>query len=129
MQINGKLKENGQVEIAFDERTLTFTAEELDQALQKLAELRSRLPELVPQEQPPVDLVYFNPVYKVRLDRETKACLLSLRHGGFGWLNFELPTPEVLNMRTMWNHIVDRMDLEPAVGMYDGPERRRDRPH
>lgn len=129
MLLNGKLQEDGRVQLNLDEQTVTLTADQLDQAMQELAELRSRMAELVPQEQPPIATVYFNPVYKVRLDKETKACLLSLRHAGFGWLNFELPTPEVLNMRSLWNHVVDRMDLEPPEGMYEGPDRRRSKPH
>jgi hypothetical protein len=127
--LNGKIKDDGQVEITLNEATVTLGAAELDQALQALAELRARMPEPVPEQQPQVDMVWSNPLYKVRLDKESKACLLSIRHPGFGWLNFEMPAQEVLNFRTLWNHVVDRMDLEPPVGLYDGPERRRAKPH
>lgn len=127
--LNGKLEADGTVELTLGEEKLRLAAAELDHLLQDLAELRARMPERVPDTQQRVETVYFNPVYTVRLDKETKACLLSLRHAGFGWINFELPTQEVLNMRTMWNHIVDRMELEPPSGYYDGPERRRAKPH
>jgi hypothetical protein len=126
---NGKIKEDGSAEITFDDKTLALSSQQLDQTLQALAELRARMPDAVPEEQPPVETVFYNPRYKVRLDKESKACLFSLRHAGFGWINFELPTQEVLNMRTLWNHVVDRMDLEPPLGLYDGPERRRAKPH
>lgn len=127
--LNGKLNADGTAQLTLDDASANFTASELEQAMQTLSMLRARMPEPVPDSFSQVDTVYFNPVYTVRLDRESKACLLSLRHGGFGWLHFELPTQEVLNMRTMWNHIVDRMDLEPPAGLYDGPERRRAKPH
>ena len=127
--LDGKLNADGTVEVELGGAKANLTAAELDQALQTLSELRARMPERVPDALAQIETVYFNPIYSVRLDRETKACLLSLRHGGFGWLNFELPAQEVLNMRTMWNHIVDRMELEPPAGYYDGPERRRSKPH
>lgn len=127
--LNGKLNEDGRAEITLEGHTLSLTALELEQALQELSELRARMVDAVPDEQQRVDRVWFNPLYQARLDKETKACLLSIRHAGFGWLNFEFPTQEVLNMRTMWNHVVDRMDLEPPVGLYDGPDRRRAKPH
>ncbi len=127
--LNGKLKDDGSVEIEIDNQRMTLDASRLDRVLKELSQLRAQMPDRVSDTQPPVETVFFNPLYKVRLDRETKACLLSLRHAGFGWLNFELPTPEVLNMRTLWNHVVDRMDLEPPMALYEGPERRRTKPH
>ena len=124
-----KLNEDGSVEVRMDQGVSRLGAAELDHLMQDLAQLRARMPERVAEQQDRIETVYYNPLYKLRLDKETKACLLSVRHAGYGWLNFELPTQEVLNMRTLWNHVVDRMDLEPPVGLYDGPERRRTKPH
>jgi hypothetical protein len=124
-----EMNDDGSLTLELNGETMRLSPTELDQAIQEIAQVRARMPDAVAERQPPVDTVYYNPVYKVRLDKETKACLLSIRHPGLGWLNFELPTQEVLNMRTLWNHVVDRMDLEPPVGLYDGPERRREKPH
>ncbi|MDB5797823.1 MAG: hypothetical protein JWP36_1725 [Paucimonas sp.] len=127
--LNGKLKEDGRVDLEVGTETLNLSATELDHLMQVLSDLRAKMPEPVPDKQQQIASVSYNPLYHVRLDKETKACLLSLRHPGLGWINFELPTQEVLNMRTMWNHIVERMELEPPAGYYDGPERRRSQPH
>ena len=59
----------------------------------------------------------------------TKAALLSIRHGGLSWLNFELPPQEVLNMKRTWADIVDKLGLDPTPSFYDGTERRSAKPH
>ena len=127
--LNGKLNVDGTAELILGTEKVDLNAQEIDGVLQALSALRVSMPERIPDQQLKVDTVYFNPAYSVRLDKESKTCLLSLRHPGYGWINFELPTQEVLNMRTMWNHIVDRLDLEPPAGYYEGPERRREKPH
>lgn len=125
----GNLNADGSVEIEIGGGKVCLGAAELDHMLQTLGELRARMPEEVSQTQAQIEAVLANPLYSVRLDKQRKACLLSLRHPGFGWINFELPAQEVLNMRTLWNQIVDRMELEPPAGYYDGPERRQAKPH
>ena len=127
--LNGKLNVDGTVELMLGTERVRLGALELDAVLQTLCALRVSMPERVPEQQEQIDTVFFNPVYSVRLDKEIKSCLLCLRHPGYGWINFEFPAQEILNMRTMWNHAVERLDLEPPVGYYDGPDRRRAKPH
>ncbi len=112
-----------------DAESVSLTAREMDEQIERLARVRSQMSEPVPDEPPLVESVVFNPVYVIRMDHMTKACLLRLRHGGFGWLNFELPPQEALNMKRTWSEIVYKLALETPSTAYDGPERRSTKPH
>src|SRR5688500_5172543 len=116
--------EDGTVTVSLGNETLRLTADELDHQIALLAKARCALPQRVPDEPPAVDGVVLSPPYMVRGDNDTKACLLRIRHPGVGWLNFELPARDILNMKHMWRKIVDKLDLEPLHGLYEGPERR-----
>jgi hypothetical protein len=127
--IKAKLNPDGKVELSIGGESLALTAQELDEQLGRLARIRSQMNEQVPSEPPLIESVVFNPAYAIRTDNMTKASLLRVRHGGFGWLNFELPPQEALNMKRMWIDIADRLGIEPAAGGYGGPERRASKPH
>ena len=124
-----KLNDDGTVDLSIGSESMSFTAQELDEQIARLARIRAQLPESVPEKPPAIETVVFNPQYFIRTDSMTKAALLSVRHGGLGWLNFELPPREVLNMRTTWADIVDKLGLDPSSNPYDGPDRRSAKPH
>lgn len=124
-----KLNDDGTVDLSIGDQSLSLTALELDEQIARLARIRAQMTEKVPEKPPLVETVVFNPQYFIRTDNMTKAALLSVRHGGLGWLNFELPPQEVLNMRRTWADIVDKLSLDPSSGFYDGPERRSEKPH
>lgn len=123
------LNDDGTVDLSIGNESLSFTARELDEQIARLARIRAQMAEKIPEKPPVVETVIFNPQYFIRTDNMTKAALLSVRHGGFGWLNFELPPQEVLNMRRTWADIVDKLGLDPSSSLYDGPERRSSKPH
>jgi hypothetical protein len=123
------LNDDGTVDLSIGNESLSFTAQELDEQIARLARIRGQMAEKIPEKPPMVETVIFNPQYFIRTDNMTKAALLSVRHGGFGWLNFELPPQEVLNMRRTWSDIVDKLGLDPSSSLYDGPERRSSKPH
>ena len=124
-----KLNDDGTVDLSIGSESISFTAQELDEQIARLARIRAQLPESVPEKPPAIETVLFNPQYFIRTDSMTKAALLSVRHGGLGWLNFELPPQEVLNMRRTWTDIVDKLGLDPSSNPYDGAERRSAKPH
>jgi len=127
--LKSRLNADGTVELSMGAEAVSLTAREMDEQIQRLARVRSQMSEPVPDEPPLVESVVFNPAYAIRMDHMTKACLLRLRHGGFGWLNFELPPQEALNMKRTWSEIVYKLALEPSSGTYEGPERRTTKPH
>lgn len=116
---------DGTITLSIGDASISLTAAELDEQIAQLAQLRARVPDKVPLEAPPVGAITVNPGYGVRVDSLSKACLLRIRHGGLGWLNFELPPQEVLHMKRMWNDIVQKLGLDPPDDLYTGPERRR----
>jgi hypothetical protein len=124
-----KLNDDGTVDLSIGTESVSLTAQELDEQIARLARIRSQMTEKVPEKPPLVETVVFNPQYFIRTDNMTKAALLSIRHGGLGWINFELPPPEVLNMRRTWTDIVDKLGLDPSSGSYEGPERRAQKLH
>jgi hypothetical protein len=85
--------------------------------------------EQVPDEPPLIESVVFIPAYAIRTDNMTKASLLRLRHGGFDWLNLELPPQEALNMKRTWINIVYKLGLDASSGEYGDPERRTTKLH
>src|SRR5690606_5107291 len=119
------LNPDGTVALSSGGEEMLFTAQELEEQIAQLARLRTRMPEPVPLEAPPVGDVMVDPAYTVKIDKMTRASLLRIRDAGYGWLNFELPPQEVLHMRRMWTDIVRQLDLEPHEDFYNGPERRR----
>ncbi|MDB5762886.1 MAG: hypothetical protein JWQ21_1881 [Herminiimonas sp.] len=124
-----KLNPDGTVDLSLGNESISYTAKELDEQIERLARVRAQMNEKVPDEPPLIETVVFNPQYFIRTDNMTKASLLRVRHGGFGWLNFELPPQEALNMKRVWIDIVGKLGLDPASGLYDGPERRTGKPH
>jgi hypothetical protein len=124
-----KLKDDGKVVLSIGNESLELTAQDLDEQIARLARIRAQMPEKISEQAPLVETVVFNPAYFIRTDNMTKAALLSIRHGGLGWLNFELPPKEVLNMKRTWIDIADKLGLDPASSFYDGPERRNVKPH
>lgn len=127
--LTSRLNEDGTVELSVGGESVSLTARELDQQIERLARIRSQMKEQVPVEPPLVESVVFNPAYAIRTDNMTKASLLRVRHGGFGWLNFELPPQEALNMRRAWIDIVYKLGLDTVSGAYEGPERRLNKLH
>jgi len=127
--LKSKLNPDGTVSLSINDESMSFTASELEEQMERLARIRSQMGEKVPEEPPLIESVVFNPQYSIRTDHMTKASLLRIRHGGFGWLNFELPPQEALNMRRMWIDIVSRLGLDASSGVYEGPERRSSKPH
>lgn len=127
--IKVKLNPDGTVALSIGDESISLTALEMDEQLARLARVRAQMNEQIPLEPPVIETVVFNPAYAIRTDNMTKASLLRLRHGGYGWINFELPPQEALNMKRMWADIVERLGLESAGGGYLGPERRVSRPH
>lgn len=127
--LKSKINPDGTATIAIGDAVLTLTALELEEQIAALAKLRSQMADKVEINPPPVQRVTVNPSYAVRTDKLSKASLLRIRHGGYGWLNFELPPGEVLHMKRMWSDIVHSLGLDPPEDYYDGPERRKSRPH
>jgi len=126
--LKSNMNPDGTVTLSLGNESKSFTAQELDEQIERLARIRSQMEEKVPNDPPLIESVVFNPSYSIRTDHMTRASLLRIRHGGFGWLNFELPPQEALNMRRMWTDIVNKLGLDPSVGIYEGPER-RSKPH
>jgi hypothetical protein len=127
--LKSTINPDGTATLAIGNESTTLTAQELEEQIALLAKLRSQMTEKVDVNPPPVQRVTVNPSYAVRTDKLSKASLLRIRHGGYGWLNFELPPGEVLHMKRMWNDIVHSLGLDPPEDYYEGPERRRSRPH
>lgn len=127
--LKSRLNPDGTVELSIGGESVSLTEREMDEQIQRLARIRSQMNEQVPDEPPLIESVVFNPVYAIRIDNMTKGSLLRLRHGGFGWLNFELPPQEALNMKKTWIDIVYKLGLDAFPGEYDGPERRTTKPH
>lgn len=127
--IKSALNADGTVALSIGNESLSFTAQELEEQIERLGRIRSQMKEQVPSDPPLIETVIFNPAYSVRTDNMTKASLLSLRHGGFGWLHFEISPQETLNMKRTWIDIVRKLGLEMSSDMYEGPERRLSKPH
>lgn len=127
--LTSELNPDGTARLSIGTESVTLDAHELDQQIMRLARLRAQMSERVPDQPPAVESVVFGPAYAIRTDNLTKACLLRLRHEGFGWLNFELPSQEVVNMKKAWTSIVYKLALDVATGAYNGPERRVSKPH
>jgi hypothetical protein len=124
-----KLNADGTVSLGDEDGAISLSAAELDQLLERLARVRSQMTEKIPQEPPAVQGVVANPAYMVRTDNQTKASLLRIRHSGFGWLNFEIPSHEIINMKKMWKAIVDKLELDPYSEFYESERRPTDKPH
>jgi hypothetical protein len=114
-----KINPDGTIDISIDDTSATLTAEELDKHLEVLARARAKMKDRIPNDPPGIDNVVINPSYTVRTDKVTKASLLRIRHSGFGWLNFEIPAHEVLNMKNMWKTIAERLELDPTMEFND----------
>ncbi|MDB5821678.1 MAG: hypothetical protein JWR21_382 [Herminiimonas sp.] len=127
--IKSTLNQDGTARLSIGTEEVVLTPRELERQIAELASIRARMLDSVPSEAPYIENVVQQPIYALRTDRVTCASLLSLRHPGFGWIHFELAAKDALVMRRMWTEIVSKLDLEPAVGSYDGPERRTSKPH
>jgi hypothetical protein len=127
--LKSTLNSDGTIALAIGDESMSFTAQELEEQIAHLARLRAQMSDKVAAEPPPVEFVAVNPGYSVRTDSLSKASLLRIRHGGYGWLNFELPPQEALHMKRMWNDIVQKLGLDPPEDLYSGPERRRSQLH
>jgi len=102
---------------------MEMTAGELDEHLALLASLRAKMSEAIPADPPPIGEVVVNPSYRIRIDRNSKASLLRLRHEGYGWLNFEISPGEALNMKNIWNSVVEKLELEdPRMAIVPGDD-------
>ncbi|MGV3741888.1 MAG: hypothetical protein ACO1NO_06230 [Burkholderiaceae bacterium] len=124
-----KLNADGSVSLGDGDGAISLSAAELDQLLERLARVRSQMTEKIPEQPPAVQGVVSNPAYMVRTDNQTKASLLRIRHSGFGWLNFEIPSHEILNMKKMWKTIVDKLELDPYSEFYESGRAPIDKPH
>ncbi len=124
-----KLNADGTVDLGTEHGSSSLTAQEVDRLLERLACLRSQMTEKVSEEPPAIQGVVFNPVYTVRTDNQTKASLLRIRHSGFGWLNFEIPSHEIVNMRKMWKTIADRLELDSYSEFYESARQHTEKPH
>jgi hypothetical protein len=122
--LKSKLNPDDTITLSMGNESMSFTAQELDEQIESLARVRAQMNEKVPDQPSLIEDVVINPSYLIRTDNITKASLLSIRHGGLGWLNFELPPQEALSMRRMWTEIVSKLGLDPSQTFYDGPERR-----
>lgn len=116
--MNAKLNPDGTVKLSIGNESINLTASSLDNHIVLLTAIRANMAEKHPEEPPPVQEVVVNPAYRMRTDKITKACLLRIRHEGLGWLNFELPPQEALNMRRIWNSVVERLELEPESDIH-----------
>ena len=121
--INAKMNGDEAVTLSLNDETIDMTAGELDKHITLLAALRARMAEGVPESPPQIGEVVINPSYRVRVDKETKASLLRIRHTGYGWLNFEIAPQEAMNMRNIWEAIVNKLELDvpPAAAEGDVP--------
>ncbi|MDQ9170527.1 hypothetical protein Q8A64_08895 [Oxalobacteraceae bacterium R-40] len=124
-----KLNADGTLDLGTGNESVSLTAPELDMLLERLALLRSQMKEKVPEVPPAIQGVVCNPAYMVRTDNQTKASLLRIRHAGFGWLNFEIPSHEIINMKKMWKAIADKLDLESYSDFYEAERQQTDKPH
>jgi hypothetical protein len=118
--ISAKMNGDESVTLSLNGESTEMTASELDEQIAHLASLRAKLGERVPDDPPQIEEVVINPSYRVRVDRETKASLLRIRHAGYGWLNFEIGPQEALNMKCVWEAIVIRLELD--AGNMDAEE-------
>lgn len=114
--INAKMNGDELITLSLNDETTDMTASELDKQIALLASLRAKMAEGVPENPPQIEEVVIHPHYRVRVDKETKASLLRIRHAGYGWLNFEIAPQEAMNMKNIWEAIVDKLELDtPAV--------------
>lgn len=127
--IDTRLNRDGSATLRLGNEEVTLSAAELSRQIDALATLRAQMLDTVPTEIPAIVEVVPRPAYAIRTDRVTRDSLLSLRHPGLGWLHFELGPEDALTMRRMWTDIVMKLGLDPVPGVYDGPERRGQKPH
>lgn len=126
--LDPKLNSDGTLNLGAENES-SLTAAEVDHLLERLAQLRSQMAEKIPETPPTIQGVVFNPLYMVRTDNQSKASLLRIRHSGFGWLNFELPSQEIINMKKMWKAITDKLDLDPYPDFYESDRQPTEKPH
>lgn len=126
--LDPKLNSDGTLNLGAENES-SLTASEVDQLLERLAQLRSQMADKIPETPPSIQGVVFNPLYMVRTDNQSKASLLRIRHSGFGWLNFELPSQEIINMKKMWKAITDKLDLDPYPDFYESGHQATEKPH
>jgi hypothetical protein len=124
-----KLNADGTLDLGAGNDSVSLTAPELDMLLERLALLRSQMKDKVPEAPPAIQGVVCNPAYMVRTDNQTKASLLRIRHSGYGWLNFEIPSHEIINMKKMWKAIAEKLDLESYTDFYEAERQQTDKPH
>jgi hypothetical protein len=127
--IKSSLNQDGTARLVIGTEEVVLTPRELERQIAELASIRAQMLDAVPPEASYIENVVRQPIYTLRTDRETCASLMSFRHPGYGWIHFELAAKDALVMRRMWSEIVSKLDLEPAVGSYEGPERRNPKPH
>jgi hypothetical protein len=124
-----KLNADGTVDLELGKESTSLTAVEVDQLLEGLGRVRAQMQEKIPEAPPAIEAVVINPAYTVRTDNQTKASLLRIRHSGFGWLNFEIPSHEILNMKKMWKSIADKLDLDSYSDFYEAGRGHSEKPH
>lgn len=127
--LDPKLNPDGTLDLGTGDAPSSLTASDVDQLLERLSRLRSQMTEKIPETPPSIQGVVFNPLYMVRTDNQSKASLLRIRHSGYGWLNFELPSQEIINMRKMWKAISDKLDLDPYSDFYESERLQTEKPH
>lgn len=127
--IKSILNPDGSVALSIGKESLSFTAQELEEQIERLGRIRAQMHEKVSSEPALIETVIFNPVYNVRTDSMTKACLFSVRHAGYGWLHFEFSPQEAINLKKIWTSIIKKLGLEIYTELYEGPERRLTKPH
>ncbi len=98
--------------LSLNNESIHLTSEELDQRISELSAIRAQMQPGIPEEPPSIQEAVVNPLYAIRVDRVTRACLLRIRHPGLGWLNFEIPSQEIVNMKEVWSEIARRLELE-----------------
>jgi hypothetical protein len=124
-----KLNADGTVDLELGSESASLTATEVDRLLEGLAQMRAQMHEKIPEAPPVIQGVVFNPAYTVRTDKQTKASLLRIRHAGFGWLNFEIPSHEILNMKKMWKSVADKLELDTYSDFYETGRGPSEKPH
>jgi hypothetical protein len=124
-----KLNADGTVDLELENEAASLTAADVDRLLEGLARVRAQMQEKIPEAPPAIHGVVFNPSYTVRTDNQTKASLLRIRHSGFGWLNFEIPSHEILNMKKMWKSVADKLELDTYSDFYEAGRGHSEKPH
>jgi hypothetical protein len=126
--LDPKLNIDGTLDLGTENES-SLTASDVDQLLESLARLRAQMAEKIPETPPSIQGVVFNPLYMVRTDNQSKASLLRIRHSGFGWLNFEIPSHEIVKMKKMWKAITDKLELDTYSDFYESQRQPTEKPH